>query len=357
MELEPVLRNGEPRDAARLAALGMQVWLHTYATRGISETVARHVLAEFTPAKFDALMLSDTSHVLVAEQDDHLVGYAVLTFGAACPACDAPPTEPHAEPRIEPHTEPPTQPTTELATLYVQAHFARQGIGARLLDAAAALATVRSRAGLWLTVNARNDAAMAFYARHGYARVGTAYFTLGGVRHENHVLVAASSASAHHPTLPQTLGRDAIATLIPHSGAMCLLDRLLSWDAQRIACRATNHRAAGHPLRSRSGLLAPVAIEYAAQAMALHGALIGQAAGMPATPGYLASARGVRLHVLRLDDLPLAHNADDPDELHIEATRQAGDAQQILYTFSVSHQGRPVADGRAAVVLNTALAS
>ena len=349
MQLEPVLRNGAPRDAARLAALGMQVWLHTYATSGISETIARHVLAEFTPAKFDALMLSDTSHVLVAEHDDHLVGYAVLTFGAACPAC--------AAPVAEPHTEPPSEPTTELVTLYVQAHFARQGIGARLLDAAAAMATARSRAGLWLTVNARNDAAMAFYARHGYAQVGTAYFSLGGVRHENHVLVAASSASAHHPTLPQTLGRDAIAALIPHSGAMCLLDRLLSWDAQRIACSATNHRDAGHPLRSRSGLLAPVAIEYAAQAMALHGALIGQAAGMPATPGYLASARGVQMHVLRLDDLPLAHNADDPDELHIEATRQAGDAQQILYTFSVSHQGRPVADGRAAVVLNTALAS
>ena len=160
-------------------------------------------------------------------------------------------------------------------------------------------------------------------------------------------------------TTPQNLDHDGIAALIPHSGAMCLLDRLLAWDAQRIACRATNHRNAGHPLRSNSGLLAPVAIEYAAQAMALHGALIGQASGAPATPGYLASARGVRMHVLRLDDLPLAGDGDkrdEPDELHIEATRQAGDAQQILYAFSVSHQGRPVAEGRAAVVLNTALA-
>ena len=160
-------------------------------------------------------------------------------------------------------------------------------------------------------------------------------------------------------TMHRTLGHDAIAALIPHSGAMCLLDRLQAWDAQRIACRATNHRDFGHPLRSRSGLLAPVAIEYAAQAMALHGALIGQATGAPATPGYLASARGVKLHVLRLDDLPLVGHGDEldePDELHIEATRQAGDARQILYAFSVSHQGRPVAEGRAAVVLNTALA-
>ena len=172
---------------------------------------------------------------------------------------------------------------------------------------------------------------------------------------------------------PQTLDRDGIAALIPHRGAMCLLARLEAWDAQRIVCAASNHRDTGHPLRTRSGLLAPCAIEYAAQAMALHGALIGQATGTPATPatpGYLASARGVRLHVLRLDDLALeglvaadAADAADPcagrarDELRIEATRQAGDARQILYAFTVSHAGRPVADGRAAVVLNTALAA
>jgi predicted hotdog family 3-hydroxylacyl-ACP dehydratase len=146
---------------------------------------------------------------------------------------------------------------------------------------------------------------------------------------------------------PQTLAREGIAALIPHSGSMCLLSSLLSWDAQRITCIATNHRDADHPLRTESGLLSPIAIEYAAQAMALHGALIGQDAGTAATPGFLASARGVKLHVLRLDELP--------GELHIEATRQSGDARQILYAFEVSHAGRPVAEGRAAVVLNTPL--
>ena len=153
--------------------------------------------------------------------------------------------------------------------------------------------------------------------------------------------------------MSSTLAHQGIAALIPHSGRMCLLERLVEWDADRIVCAAINHRDADHALRTRRGLLAPVAIEYAAQAMALHGALIGQAAGTPATPGYLASARGVQLHRLRLDDLPPAAS----DELRIEATRQAGDAQQILYTFHVSHAGRPVADGRAAVVLNTALAA
>ena len=158
---------------------------------------------------------------------------------------------------------------------------------------------------------------------------------------------------------PQTLARDGIDALIPHSGAMCLLARLDRWDREHIVCAADNHRNPAHPLRTRRGLLAPNAIEYAAQAMALHGALIGQTEGAPATPGYLASARSVTLHVLRLDDLPMQAGRLDgaagvpPDELCIEATRQAGDARQILYAFSVHHAGRPVAEGRAAVVLNT----
>ena len=154
---------------------------------------------------------------------------------------------------------------------------------------------------------------------------------------------------------PQTLTRDGIAALIPHSGTMCLLARLTAWDLQRIVCAVTNHRDAANPLRSRSGLLATAAIEYAAQAMALHGALIGQAAGTPATPGYLASARGVQLHRVRLDDLPFHADEHGPDELRIEALRQAGDDRQVLYAFTVSHAGRPVAEGRAAVVLNAAI--
>lgn len=151
--------------------------------------------------------------------------------------------------------------------------------------------------------------------------------------------------------MQQTLDHAGIAQLIPHSGSMCLLARLESWDAQRIACVATNHRDADHPLRTASGLMSPCAIEYAAQAMALHGALIGQDAGTAASPGFLASARGVQLHVLRLDDLPPAA----VDELHIEAVRQSGDARQILYSFTVRYDGKPLAEGRAAVVLNTPL--
>ena len=134
---------------------------------------------------------------------------------------------------------------------------------------------------------------------------------------------------------------------MPHRGSMCLLDRMVAWDEGRIECGASGHRDPAHPLRSRTGLLAGTAIEYAAQAAALHGGLMASAAGASAPPGYLASAREVRLGAWRLDDLPAAGN----DTLRILAERQAGDGGRLLYAFRVEHAGREIASGRLAVVL------
>ena len=150
----------------------------------------------------------------------------------------------------------------------------------------------------------------------------------------------------------ETLDHAGIEALIPHRGRMCLLDRMTSWDPARIECVAVNHRDAHHPLRSASGLLASAAIEYAAQAMAVHGALCAAAAGDRAAPGFLASARDVRLTCRRLDDLPGA----DPDEIVVVAERQAADAARLLYAFVLRHDGRELASGRVAVVLDGALA-
>ncbi len=148
-----------------------------------------------------------------------------------------------------------------------------------------------------------------------------------------------------------TLEHAGIEALVPHRGAMCLLDRMLSWSEAGIECAATNHRDPRHPLRTSSGLLATAAVEYAAQAAALHGALHAQEAGSEAAPGYLASARDVRLATWRLDDLPRPSIGAAADELRVVAVRQAGDAGRLLYSFSVHHCGREIASGRLAVVL------
>ena len=133
---------------------------------------------------------------------------------------------------------------------------------------------------------------------------------------------------------------------LPHQGSMCLLDAVTDWDAQRIRCTATSHRDTANPLRAHDRLGAACGIEYAAQAMAAHGALLAAAEGAPRA-GYLASLRGVELHALRLDDIAT--------DLDVEAERLSGDDNTILYGFRVSAAGRELLSGRAIVILDAAM--
>ncbi|UCV03681.1 hotdog family protein [Dechloromonas denitrificans] len=142
------------------------------------------------------------------------------------------------------------------------------------------------------------------------------------------------------------LDHAAIAARIPHQGTMCLLDAVLDWSATTISCRALSHTDPANPLRAAGRLGAANGIEYAAQAMAVHGALLAPA-GAPPRQGYLTSVRSVTLQVARLDDLP--------GELQVTAERLSGDSNHILYQFAVSHAGRCLLEGRAAVVLDADL--
>ena len=122
---------------------------------------------------------------------------------------------------------------------------------------------------------------------------------------------------------------------------MCLLEEVLSHDDERIVCRAVSHRDAGNPLCENGALHAACGVEYAAQAMAIHGALCG---GRDVTPGVLAGLREVQLAVERLDDLH--------EDLIVTATRVLGDRARLLYEFTIAAGAREVMRGRATVILD-----
>lgn len=130
--------------------------------------------------------------------------------------------------------------------------------------------------------------------------------------------------------------------LIPHRGAMCLLDAVIEWDESRIHARAISHRDPQNPLRADRRLHAANLCEYGAQAMAVHGGLLAQRAGNTAAPGLLVSLRGVKLHVARIDNLG--------GDLDVHARRLMAGADAMQYQFRVEHAGAVLAEGRAAVM-------
>jgi predicted hotdog family 3-hydroxylacyl-ACP dehydratase len=139
--------------------------------------------------------------------------------------------------------------------------------------------------------------------------------------------------------------RAEIAALIPHAGTMCLLDGVVSWDENRIRCVSRSHLDTGNPLRAGGRLPAVCGIEYAAQAMAVHGGLAGKIRGRPLA-GFLASVRDVTCRRDRLDDLD--------GSLFVEAVRALGDEAHVIYEFRLWVGEMEVLSGRAAVVLDPA---
>lgn len=162
------IRRALASDANNIAALGMQVWLHTYAKEGIREEISDFVFANFSPACIATLITNPTKIILVVQQNVHLLAYTVLQLGSPCP------TKPELH--------------NELETLYVQAHFAGLGLGPALLRACKE--HIRATGGIpqfWLKTWHRNSKAINFYLKQGFQREGSSYFQLGDEQHENFI--------------------------------------------------------------------------------------------------------------------------------------------------------------------------
>lgn len=132
-----------------------------------------------------------------------------------------------------------------------------------------------------------------------------------------------------------------IQALIPHGGAMCLLEAVTAWDEDSIVCVTRTHRDPANPLRRQGRLAMLHACEYGAQAAAIHGGLCARAVGQSAPVGYLAALRDVRWYA---EDLALV---DAP--LEVAACLVLGDADYCIYAIQISAAGQVLAEARITI--------
>lgn len=139
------------------------------------------------------------------------------------------------------------------------------------------------------------------------------------------------------------IGQTEIRALIPHAGDMCLLAGVTRWDATHISCVAQSHRDAGNPLARGGKVGALSGIEFAAQAMAVHGGLTG-AVGQRPRAGLLVSVRDVEAKVEYLSDYS--------EDLQIEAEQLMSEQSSVCYNFTLHAGKKELLRGRATVVLD-----
>lgn len=165
------IRRATSADAPAVALVGSATFLDTFAGIIRGADVIAHCASAHSVAAYDALLAEADAAVWLAEsvEGGAPVGYAVLTRP------DLPVRDPH--PR-----------DLEIKRIYVLNRFHGSGVGWRLMEAALDEATRRSAPRVLLGVYSQNARALAFYAKHGFARMGERQFQVGANLYRDYVL-------------------------------------------------------------------------------------------------------------------------------------------------------------------------
>lgn len=162
------LRPARLEDASSLAALSIEVWVGTYLRQGVNSLFADYIFSELTPARFQSLLQQPSETVIVSQNVEGIDGFIRISEG------QTPPVGPGSE--------------VEIATLYVQPRHHGRGLGGALLQAGLQRCADLGAEAPWLTTNAQNTVAIAFYQRMGFEISGETHFCIGEEGYLNQVL-------------------------------------------------------------------------------------------------------------------------------------------------------------------------
>jgi ribosomal protein S18 acetylase RimI-like enzyme len=168
-EPEITILPADGADAERLAVVGAAAFLETYAGTVDGGDIVAHCIEAHAPAAGRARLAEPGLRAWLAtvEPARTPVGYTVL----------ARPDLPAHEPG-----------DLEVRQIYVLQRFQGRRVGVRLLNEAIVAARSAGAHRLLLGVYSRNSAAIAFYTRAGFRRVGNRQFVMRSHRYDDHVL-------------------------------------------------------------------------------------------------------------------------------------------------------------------------
>ena len=155
------VRRGSPEDAERLSTFAARIFHESFAADNDPADMAAYISTAFTPARQGAELADPTNTCLLAEIGDELAGYALIKSGDDAPECVT------------------IRPSAELSRLYVDRRWHGAGIAGLLMDRVLDDARRRGARGIWLGVWEHNVRAVRFYAKYGFADIGSHEFVLG----------------------------------------------------------------------------------------------------------------------------------------------------------------------------------
>ncbi|MFV2145036.1 GNAT family N-acetyltransferase [Isoptericola sp. G70] len=187
MTAQPVVvRRARAREAAEIAWLAALTFPLACPPGTPVPTMAAHVAQHLTPGHFARWSTSPEHVLLVAESPTGAgdtggpVGYALLVRGEPSGTKELAVLRAAVGPG----------PYVELSKIYVHPDHLGTGTAGRILSEATDEARrLAPGSPLWLGTNGENARAQAFYRRHGFDVVGRRTYDVGGVQHDDVVML------------------------------------------------------------------------------------------------------------------------------------------------------------------------
>ena len=167
-----VLKRAGPADLAAYGQLCRETFIETFRAFHDADSMARHVAWAFNDDRLGAELADDSRTVIAATAGGDWIGYALLRVG------EAPPEVRAARP-------------VEIGRFYVASAWHGRGVADALMDAAIAEARQRHADVAWLAAWEQNPRALRFYARRGFARVGSATYLFDGQPENDYLFMLA----------------------------------------------------------------------------------------------------------------------------------------------------------------------
>jgi len=164
-----VIRRAGPTDLDSLVDLTVRAFHQAYDGKSPAAEIEAHIARHFTKDRILAEIDEPDAIMLLADSAEGLLGYSLLRAGSATP--------------LVPESDP-----VELCRIYFDSRAIGRGHGSALMPACLEAARDAGGRVIWLSVWEENHAAIRFYERWGFRRVGMQPFDFGGTLYEDPIM-------------------------------------------------------------------------------------------------------------------------------------------------------------------------
>lgn len=154
------LRKISINDLVTLQEISRQTFQETFAAYNSAENMKSYLEDTLSIEKLRAELQDENSAFYFAEQDEQVIGYLKINFGAA-------------------QTELKDSQALEIERIYVSKDFHGKSVGQSLYDKAIEIAKEKASEYVWLGVWEKNPRAIRFYQKNGFVEFDKHLFKLG----------------------------------------------------------------------------------------------------------------------------------------------------------------------------------